>query len=222
MTAYILDTETDAKNNPKVIQLAYLNLDTQAEFMAYYHSGRKICPATMAVHHISDDDVADKPLFDPKTLPNMAYMIGHNIDYDWKAVNEPSCKRICTLALARSLFPEWSGFSQGACVYHILPAAQAKKLTKDAHDALADVKANLVLYQHICKTLNVAENDYEAVWQASEAARIPKTMPFGKHRGTPMNELPASYINWALNNLTDIDDYMKKALELAQAFQQGR
>lgn len=216
MTALILDTETDSKIDPRPIQVAYINPDNGDRFMKYYHSGRDICPATMAVHHISNEDVADKQLFNFLEVPPMDYMIGHNIDYDWRVIGEPDCKRICTLALARSLFPEWSGHSLGACVYHILPAVKAKKLTKDAHDALADVEANWEVYKHICATLAIGEDDYESVWAASEDARIPNVMPFGKHRGVPMNELPANYVSWALTNLTDIDTYLRTALERTQ------
>lgn len=212
MNAFILDTETDSKVAPRVIQLAYINLADGSEFMQLYNSGRKICPATMAIHHISNEDVAEKTMFYPASLPKIDYLIGHNIDYDWRVIGEPNCKKICTLALVRSLFPEWTGHSLGACIYHILPAHEAKKLTKNAHDALADVQANLALYQHICQSLNIAENNYEAVWKTSENARTPKKMPFGKHKGVPFSEIPQNYLHWATQNLTDIDEYLRKAL----------
>lgn len=212
-TALVLDTETDSKTTPRVIQLAYINASTQESFNQFYNSGRKICPATMAVHHITDADVKDAPVFNASTLPAIDYMIGHNIDYDWQVIGSPNCKRICTLALVRSYFPEWAGHSLGASIYYILPAEEAKAMIKNAHDALVDVKANFVLYEYICKHIGVNPQDYETMWQKSEHARIPKTMPFGKHRGKVISDMPKSYISWAINNLTDIDPYLRKALE---------
>ena len=56
---------------------------------------------------------------------------------------------------------------------------------------------------------------WEAVWAFSEEARIPETMPFGKHRGVAISDLPRDYVGWALKNLTDMDPYLRKALECA-------
>ena len=33
------------------------------------------------------------------------YLVGHNVDYDWKVIGQPEIKRICMLALCRSFFP---------------------------------------------------------------------------------------------------------------------
>jgi exodeoxyribonuclease X len=32
------------------------------------------------------------------------------------------------------------------------------------------------------------------------------SMPFGKHKGLPMSEVPKSYIRWALENMKDLDN----------------
>ena len=55
--------------------------------------------------------------------------------------------------------------------------------------------------------------DIETLYQFSEYARIPKTMPFGKHKGVPIAELPVDYVRWAIANLTDMDKYLRGALE---------
>ncbi len=38
-------------------------------------------------------------------------------------------------------------------------------------------------------------------------------MPFGKHRGVPIKDLPKDYVRWALGNLADLDEYLRRALE---------
>jgi uncharacterized protein (DUF3820 family) len=43
-------------------------------------------------------------------------------------------------------------------------------------------------------------------------------MPFGKHKGTCIDQLPASYIEWILEN-TDVDGWLRHQLEKSYEFQ---
>ena len=43
-------------------------------------------------------------------------------------------------------------------------------------------------------------------------------MPFGKHKGTCIDQLPASYIEWILEN-TDVDGWLRQQLEKSYEFQ---
>jgi len=36
-------------------------------------------------------------------------------------------------------------------------------------------------------------------------------MPFGKHKGTPLRDLPPSYVNWCIENLAH-DNWVRQAL----------
>jgi exodeoxyribonuclease X len=49
------------------------------------------------------------------------------------------------------------------------------------------------------------------LWEISEKARIPSVMPFGKHKGVPMGDVPADYKRWLLNQ-PDVDPYLAIAL----------
>ena len=40
----------------------------------------------MAVHHIIESDIADKPSYETFRVPECDYIIGHNIDYDIQAI----------------------------------------------------------------------------------------------------------------------------------------
>jgi len=53
---------------------------------------------------------------------------------------------------------------------------------------------------------------WEELWQASERARIPSIMPFGKHRGMAISELPPDYKAWLLRQDT-LDYYVKLAVQ---------
>jgi exodeoxyribonuclease X len=49
------------------------------------------------------------------------------------------------------------------------------------------------------------------LFSLSEICRIPTHMPFGKHRGMPLDELPRDYVGWLLRQ-DDVDQYLRKAL----------
>ena len=46
----------------------------------------------------------------------------------------------------------------------------------------------------------------------SEIARIPTIMPFGKHKGLLLADVPSSYKQWLLGQ-SDVDPFLRKALE---------
>ncbi|WAH37256.1 putative quorum-sensing-regulated virulence factor [Alicyclobacillus dauci] len=46
------------------------------------------------------------------------------------------------------------------------------------------------------------------------ASPIPiEVMPFGKHKGARMDEIPVSYFGWALQNMTELDSDLRIARE---------
>ena len=63
---------------------------------------------------------------------------------------------------------------------------------------------------HIIHQLNI--QNIEELYIASEQARIPKSITFGKHKGTAIQDLPKDYIQWLLRQ-DDLDIYLRKALE---------
>jgi DNA polymerase III epsilon subunit-like protein len=68
-----LDTETHNVIDPILIQLAYKPSDKLEYFSALYNTGGiPLDFGSMAVHHITEAEIADKPLFldsfDAKTL----------------------------------------------------------------------------------------------------------------------------------------------------------
>ena len=64
-----------------------------------------------------DEELVDCPPASNFRLPkDLQYLIGHNIDFDWQAVGQPDVKRICTLALARKVWPEADAFEERAAI----------------------------------------------------------------------------------------------------------
>ncbi len=221
MKAVIIDTETTGFSEPRPVEIAWLGLnDIESlkivqEFEHRYNPGKPIEFGAMAVHHILDEDVADEPSYKTFELPQETeYIIGHKIDYDWEAIGRPEVKRIDTLVLSRRIWKDAGSHSQSALMYMLShDKRKVREKLKSAHSALTDVKICRFILSKIVNELGV--KSWNELWEISEEYRIPEIMPFGKHRGTPIGELPPDYIEWALLNLKDIDPYLKKALLLA-------
>lgn len=222
MSVYLIDTETTGTKDPQVIQLAWLRLAFNGEYILedgtfnrFYRPSKEIELGALCTHHISLMDLIDCDPSDTAKLPTDAeYIIGHNVDFDWKVLGQPNVKRICTQALARHLWPNLDSHKLGACLYHVNPE-DAKALLKNAHDAEADCCACLSLFLSIVdrlKTTGLKASTAERLWLISEAARIPKIMAFGKYKGEPISSVPLSYMNW-YRQQNDPDPYLLKAFD---------
>jgi len=213
--AIIFDTETTGKNNPVIIEGAWLELksidpyETGESFCQRYNPEKPIELGALATHHIYDEELKDCPSHKTFSLPpTVEYIIGHNIDYDWNVAGNPNIKRICTLALARRTWPQLDAYSQSA-LFYFLERTKARDILKNAHSAATDVEICSTILKAICKKHNL--NSLESLWQISEKARIPLTMPFGKHKGLVFSEIPQDYKRWLVSQ-TDLDPYLVKAL----------
>ena len=228
MQAIILDTETHTLNG-QPIEIAYapiqihdgkLTLDKSQIFDQLNRVDEPISYAAMAVHHILESELVDQPHYTSFSLPqDTTYIIGHNIDYDIRAlekcgVDTSKIKAICTLALARLVWPDAEAHNISALIYMITKgSAKARDMIKKAHRADMDIilTANILMHEiHHLKIQTIEE-----LYTASEDARIPRTINFGKHRGTAIADLPADYMQWLLRQ-EDLDPYLRKAIENAK------
>jgi exodeoxyribonuclease X len=219
MQAIILDTETTSVNDPEVIEVAWMEVDdlersiepNLRSFSQRYKPTGRIELGAMATHHIMDEDlVGCHPSASFKLPEGVQYLIGHNIDFDWRAIGSPEgVKRICTLALARSLYPEADSHTLSAMTY-LLFRDSARDLLRSAHSAMTDIWLCRGLLRVMAGELGVY--GWEELYEASEAARIPKIITFGKHKGTAIKDIPVDYVKWLLKQ-DDIDPYLVKALQ---------
>lgn len=218
----IIDTETTGFTEPvEAVEVAWaqldagpisndldLALDLTGRFAQRYKPSQPISFGAMATHHITDEDLADCPPPTDFVLPaDTTFLVGHNIDFDWNVIGKPDVPRICTLALSRRLWPDEMGHSLGAMMYRLIDDKdEVKDLLKNAHSAYQDVLLTRILLRHILEKMPKVRT-WERLWEASERARIPVTMPFGKHKGTAIADLPADYCDWLLKQ-TDMDPYV--------------
>lgn len=221
--AYIADTETTGLVEPiEVISLALAPLDYSSDFYQvgpvgewFFEPSKPIEWGAMATHGIVPTDLTGQPAAATVRLPTpCTHLIGHNIDYDWKALGRPAVKRICTLAMARAAWPQLDSHSLAACVYYVKGATAAtRELLKGAHGAATDVGLVALILPTLMEELG-EPTSIEALWRASEDARIPKIITFGKHKGKPIHQVDAGWVAW-YRRQEDTDEYLLKAFKLA-------
>ena len=214
----VLDTETTGREPPEVIELAYAEVSLPAlqlfeETVYRYKSTFGSSWGALAVHHVLDEELEECPPSMTAKLPaGVDYIIGHNIDYDWKALGSPEVKRICTLAIARSLFPDGDSHTLGAMIYRLEPnKTQARHLLRNTHIALTDVRLCGRILGFMLAQKGLVFDSPAALWEFSEACRIPTIMAFGKHKGMAIKDLPYGYKTWMLKQ-EDMDSYLLRAV----------
>lgn len=219
MKSIILDTETTGLKDPRPVQIAWIDWSAPAEFHCQnYNPGIPITFGAMATHHITNEDVADCPPHTDFKLPDgVEFIIGHNIGFDLNVLKScgpmPEVKSICTLAMSQYLYPDDECHTLTAMLY-MLDLPFAKEKASKAHDAFADV----LMTQHLLSLLiKKARADghpmanHNDLWLFSEMTRTPTELTFGKHKGTAIADIPASYRTWLLS-LDDLDPYLRKVL----------
>ena len=99
-------------------------------------------------------------------------------------------------------------------LYHFLPPEDARELCRGAHSALADVRNCLIVFTSLVEEMRnrgMSVNSWGGVYAASEIARVPTIISFGKHKGSSLKDLPRDYVVWLLKQ-SDLDPYLVQAL----------
>lgn len=225
MQTLIIDCETTGTgDDAQVIEFAACTIDIPAcskVEKSIYQRYKPSVPmqwGAIATHHIWPQDLEGKPPSSEAKLPEgVEYVIGHKVDFDWKMLGaDPSIKRICTQAMSRKLFPEADSHTQGAMIAMLCGGDDAiRGLLRGSHSAATDTLLCSYLLRKLIETIQdryqKPVRDVEHLWQISEWARVPTILSFGKHKGTPIKEVPSDYKAWLLKQ-DDLDPYLRKAL----------
>lgn len=219
----IADTETTGREPPEVIELAWKEIvpGTWATGTCFFHQFFKptvgSCYGALATHMIHDEELQNNvPSSEAKLVPEVRYMIGHNVDYDWEALGKPDVRRICTLAIARSMYPSADSHKLGAVAYMLSKNySVTRNALKNAHNAAADVEmTHLILQAMLSEATDRGARleTSEDLWKFSERCRVPTVMAFGKYKGQLIKDLPRDYKMWCLRQ-PDFDQYVLKAMK---------
>lgn len=217
---HVFDTES-ASLEGGVVEIALTvlddNLDVVFETESLIDPERPISPTAMGIHHITDKMVWGKPtLAEWSEITRYPFMsdnlilCGHNVAFDirmCRSILPEQFTALCTLKLARALWPNAPDHKLQTLRYMLgLDAG-------DAHRAMGDVKACVSMLRRIRDDAGLTLADMLNI--VSQPMSLDTLMPFGKHKGTPLRELPRNYVSWALspNGLTSCDPDLRAALE---------
>ncbi|WP_417640072.1 exodeoxyribonuclease X [Klebsiella aerogenes] len=206
----VVDTETTSFEGG-IVEIASVDIESGAicnPMSDFVRPPEAIGFEAMAIHHITEDMVADAPFISEvigRYLGASVY-VAHNAAFDKGKLPQIDAPWICTLKLARKLYPEFESHGNQYLRYRLgLKPTLPEGLY--AHRALYDcyVTAELLMYM-----------GREAQWTIREMREISASpsllyrMRFGKHKGKTFEEVAAEdkgYLRWLLG--TDLDEDME-------------
>ncbi len=204
---FIGDVETTGVgNSDKIIEVAGIIVDSDlnevTRFESLINPDMSIPSGASAVNGITNDMVAGAPTMgeylrsigDPLQVYGPMTLVAHNAAFDFRFLSPymvEDSNNACTLRIARRLWPDADSHKLQALRYSLnLPAGHG-----DAHRAMFDVEMLFELVKVILNHEGCKLSDLVGI-----AARpVPvKSMPFGKHKGKKLAELPKDYVQWLL------------------------
>jgi len=204
----------------KIVELAWVitdqDLNTLDARESLINPGMPIPPAASSVHHITNKMVEGAPGIEafmeslgyPLHSDEPMLFIAHNAPFDLRYFGpwlHPDTPALCTYRLARKLFPEADSHKLQALRYHLdLPEVEGA-----AHSAMADVR---VLMHLVTYCMSVADMGILDLLALSQEPLDIKTMPFGKHKGKPLREVPRDYLRWLLAQ-DNLDPDLRASIE---------
>jgi len=197
------DTETTGTKPDKdrIIELAAYDPVNDKTFLTLIYPEQKIPPEATSISNITDEMVKNAPLFKQVAEDFIQFchgetvLIAHNNDSFDKLFLENEFKRaglkipewcfVDSLKWSRKYRPDLPKHSlQHLREVYGIPANQA-------HRALDDVK---VLYAFF--SMMIDDLPLETVLSLLEKPASLSRMPFGKHQGKMLSEVPKDYVQW--------------------------
>ena len=204
LTRWILaDTETTGLKNPKVCEVAWIEVDAGLNILDSVTSlidpQAAIEPGASGVHNITNDMVEDAPTMDEffytvknDPLAGDVILVCHNVQFDIPLLRPyipPPVGKMCTMRLARKIYPEADNHKLNTLRYY-LNLDGGKE-----HSAGGDVAILHSLLSHMVLTTGLGLHDLLAM--VDEPIEI-KKMAFGKHKGLALKDVPKDWFSWYL------------------------
>lgn len=201
------DTETTGVkfDRDKIIELAAFDPVNNKTFSHLINPGVPIPIEASNIHHITDDMVKEALSFKEVAQLFLEFcsgdvvLIAHNgdafdlpfLNYEFKTagLELPKFPTLDTLKWSRRYRPDFPKHSLQFLreAFHIPP--------NQAHRALDDV---MVMYQIFSQMIQ--DLSFETILQLMSQKKTLDRMPFGKHQGKALKEVPKNYILWLHEN----------------------
>lgn len=203
LRAIYYDTETTGikADRDRIIEIAAYDPVLNRSFEKLVNPGCLIPAEATAIHHITDEMVANAPSFAHigaefvEFCSGEVVLIAHNNDnfdvhflrheFERHRLPMPEWKFLDSLKWARRYRPDLPRHTlQFLREIYGIPS-------NNAHRALDDVIVLHQLFSHMIDDLLIEE-----VYELLNRPRVLQHMPFGKHQGQPLDQVPRTYIQW--------------------------
>lgn len=215
-----------------------MGIDDVLNYTMRYNPGIPVPPESSAVHFISTEDLVNEVTYESELpniellmiQDHIDYYVGHNVQFDQRMINEnylkynselpayllDNDKWICTLRLAKKLFAEDPEFANLTLSYLWFKFGLHTSVNRpiNAHAAKDDVfmcfKVLIKLIE-VCIERGHINPDLDIGPQLIEYVNTPmrySVMPFGKHKGELMKNVPLNYLEWMIKNSDVLDEDM--------------
>ena len=219
---YDVETTGVKAEEDRIIEIAAFDPLHDKSFVELVNPGVAIPLESVEIHSITDEMVKEAPSFAEVGKRFLDFcqgevvLIAHNNDAFDKIFLTVECKRhqlslppypfLDSLKWSRKYRPDLPRHS----LQHLREVFQIPP--NQAHRALDDV---MVLYQIFSRLIDDLDMETALKLLAQEKSLL-RTMPFGKHRGKPLTEVPSSYLAWLQKNEVlekPENELLKKSLE---------
>lgn len=209
-----LDTETTGNEPDDVLlQIAYRTTDDADDVNELFNPGKPIKIGAMAVHHITEKMVADKPSFvnspayhDLQSRARDNIFVAHNAKFDVAMLEKEGIhptRIIDTLKIARALDPQNKIESYALQYLRYLLNIEVEAI---AHDAFGDILVLEQLFWRLAKkimeTKNISlQSAVDMMLEISEQPLLIRYFQFGKYKNTSVEEVAKTdpgYLSWLL------------------------
>lgn len=219
MVVRVIDTETTGTEpTDKIVEIASVDVLLNGTIGNEQHSlvnpQVPIPHTASAIHHICDQDVADKPDIVSAIGPYQGadLYVAHNADFDRKFLDPilGSASWICTYKCALRLWPDAPSHSNQALRYqfgHVSPFGR-DRAEINAHRALSDAIVTAAVFLSVSAESIAQGVPFEALKKWSAEPPLMTRFSFGKHRGQRFDAVPPDYLRWIIEK-SDMDAGVK-------------
>ncbi|TQI80957.1 exodeoxyribonuclease X [Serratia fonticola] len=217
MTLRVIDTETCGLEGG-VVEVASVDIidghitNPMSDLIS---PDRPISLDAMAIHHITEQMVEGKPRIAVAIgrYQGSDYYVAHNAAFDRGVLPEMNGAWICTVKLARTLYPNIKYGNQYLRYALNLDVQLPQDTTLYPHRALYDCYVTAALLKRIMQDSGWTP---EQMVQITEQPVLLKTFKFGKYRGQSIEHVAKEdpgYLRWMLKSIDDLSPDMKHTLK---------
>ena len=203
----VLDFETTGlQPGYRPVEIAWLEFDSlykvSQSVTSLIDPQMPIEPGAQKVHGISAEMLVGKPTLEEflhgehadKFANEHVLVVAHNAAFDLPMF-EPFCKKatsLCTMRLAQALYPTAENHRLSTL------ASMFAVEVEPTHRAMADVGAYFELLRTISKKEDKSIDELLVIASYTSPESL---MPFGKHKGKMIKDLPSDYVAWLSTTL---------------------